>query len=108
MKNEIHSWAIWLLLCLFLCSGLNSAAISDNVDPYNVIIKNAKVFDGSQKPAFPAEVVIKDGTIVEVETSINADASRIIDGKELYICPDFIDLHKPEEAKKWREKMSQT
>ncbi len=93
MKNKTHSRAIWLLLCLFLCSGLNGTAISDNIDPYDVIIKNAKVFDGSQRPAFPAEVAIKDGTIVKVEKSINADAARVIDGKGLYICPGFIDLH---------------
>ncbi len=93
MKNKTHSRAIWLLLCLFLCSGLNGRAISDNIDPYDVIIKNAKVFDGSQRPAFPAEVAIKDGTIVKVEKSINADAARVIDGKGLYICPGFIDLH---------------
>jgi N-acyl-D-aspartate/D-glutamate deacylase len=68
-------------------------AISDNIGPYDVIIKNAKVFDGSLKPAFPAEVAIKDGNIVKVETSIDADAARIIDGKGLYICPGFIDLN---------------
>ena len=93
MKSKTHSWTIWLLVCLFLCSGLNSTAISDNIGPYDVIIKNAKVFDGSQRPAFPAEVAIKDGIIVKVEKSINADAARVIDGKGLYICPGFIDLN---------------
>jgi N-acyl-D-aspartate/D-glutamate deacylase len=78
---------------LFLCPGPNSRAESRNIGPYDIVIQNAKVFDGSDRPAFPADVAIRDDTIVEVQTSINADAARVIDGKGLHVCPGFIDLH---------------
>ena len=93
MKSKIYSWGIFLLLCLFLCSGVNSTVGKENSGEYDILIRNAKVFDGSQRPAFPAEVAIKDGIIVKVKKSINAYAARVIDGKGLYICPGFIDLH---------------
>ncbi|MHC4539196.1 MAG: N-acyl-D-amino-acid deacylase family protein [Planctomycetota bacterium] len=67
--------------------------MSNNIGPYDIIVKNARVFDGSLKPAFPAEVAIRDGTIVKVETSIDSGAVRVIDGRGFYICPGFIDLH---------------
>ena len=93
MRSKIYFWVILLLLCSFFCSGLNSAAGNADTREYDILIKNARVFDGSDRPAFPAEVAIKNGTIVKVKKSINADAARVIDGKGLYICPGFIDLH---------------
>lgn len=93
MRSRIFFWGIVVVLCSFFFSGPNSTAGNKNIDEYDILIKNAKVFDGSLKPAFPAEVAIKNGTIAKVEKSINADATRVIDGRGLYICPGFIDLH---------------
>ncbi len=93
IKITRNSSSILIILCLFLCSGTNSTAESIKIDTYDIVIQNAMVFDGSDKPAFPANVAIKGDTIIEVGNSINADAARVIDGKNLYVCPGFIDLH---------------
>lgn len=60
---------------------------------YDILIKNGKVFDGTLKPAFRADVAVKDGMIVRVARSIEGSADRMIDARGLHVSPGFIDLH---------------
>ena len=93
MKITRNSSGILMILCLLLCPESKITAESRKIDTYDIVIRNAMVFDGSAKPAFSADVAIKDDTIANVENSINADTIKVIDGKGLYVCPGFIDLH---------------
>lgn len=54
------------------------------------LIKNAKIVDGSGKPAFDGNVGIKDGKIV---MNPDEEALDTIDATGLYLCPGFIDSH---------------
>jgi N-acyl-D-amino-acid deacylase len=60
---------------------------------YDLLIKNGRVFDGSLRPAFAADVAVKDGLIVRIAKSISGTAARTIEAKGLFITPGFIDLH---------------
>ncbi|MFH1574596.1 MAG: amidohydrolase family protein [Acidobacteriota bacterium] len=60
---------------------------------YDLIIRNGRVFDGSLRPAFAADIAIKDGAIVQVGPSIRGSAARTIDARGLHVSPGFIDLH---------------
>ena len=60
---------------------------------FDVLIRNGLVLDGTLKPAFRADVAIKDGRIVRVGPSIPGRAGRTIDARGLYVTPGFIDLH---------------
>jgi N-acyl-D-amino-acid deacylase len=93
MRCRVFSWCIGIILCSLFFSGSNSTAGNKNIDDYDILIKNAKVFDGSDRPAFSADVAIKDDTIVKIQASIDANAAKVIDGNGLYVCPGFIDLH---------------
>jgi N-acyl-D-aspartate/D-glutamate deacylase len=93
MKNKIFRFSILLLLGVFFLTGLNFSAQKEKLLNYDVVIKNASVFDGSLKPAFRADVAVKDGMIVKVERSIKGSAAKVINGKGLYVTPGFIDLH---------------
>ncbi len=93
MKNKIFRFIIFLLLGVFFLTGLSFSAQKEKLYNYDVIIKKASVFDGSLKPAFRADVAVKDGMIVKVERSIKGSAARVINGKGLYVTPGFIDLH---------------
>src|SRR5215471_9249385 len=60
---------------------------------YDVLIRNARVIDGSGNPWFRADVGIKDGHIAAVGRLPDASAARTIDARERIVAPGFIDVH---------------
>ncbi|MFH1941841.1 MAG: D-aminoacylase [bacterium] len=80
-----------MVVCLVL-TAVNFAQNTPSTD-YDVIIKNGKVYDGSLKPGFQADVAVKDGRIVRVGKNISGKADRVIDARGLIVAPGFIDLH---------------
>jgi len=93
MKNKFSFICIFLLLGVFYLAGLNGSAAKGDVYEYDVLIKNGKIFDGSLKQAFKADIAIKDDAIVKVARSIKGKSSTVINANRLYVSPGFIDLH---------------
>ncbi len=61
---------------------------------FNLMIKNARIIDGTGNPSFHGDVGIKDGKIAAVERQITCDdADEIIDAQGLAAAPGFIDPH---------------
>ena len=61
--------------------------------PYDLLILNARVIDGTGAPARAADVAIKDGRIVRVGALSSAAARERIDARGLVVAPGFIDVH---------------
>jgi N-acyl-D-amino-acid deacylase len=59
---------------------------------YDLIIRNGSVVDGTGKPAFRADIAIRDGKIAAVGKSSDG-AARVIDAAGLVVSPGFIDPH---------------
>src|SRR5690606_25086173 len=57
----------------------------------DLVIRNARVIDGSGSPAFPADVEISDGRITTVGTA--GSGTREIDAAGKVLCPGFVDTH---------------
>ncbi|HEX2171118.1 MAG TPA: amidohydrolase family protein [Dehalococcoidia bacterium] len=60
--------------------------------PYDLIIKNGRIVDGSGMPSFRGDVGVRDGKIVEVG-KVDGEAGRVINADGLAISPGFIDNH---------------
>ena len=63
---------------------------------YDILIKNAKIIDGSAAPWFMGDVAVADGRIAAVgklSPAAEADASRVIDASGKILAPGFIDTH---------------
>src|SRR2546422_6487921 len=60
--------------------------------PYDVVIKNGMVVDGSGFSRYRAEVAVKDGTIVEIG-KIRGAAASTIDAEGQFVSPGIIDTH---------------
>ena len=64
---------------------------------HDLIIRNARIVDGTGAPAFMGEVAVADGKIVAVaragEASIAGDALRCIDAAGHLLTPGFVDIH---------------
>ncbi|MEW6455461.1 MAG: D-aminoacylase [Acidobacteriota bacterium] len=60
---------------------------------YDFVIKNGLIIDGSGNPWFMGDVGIIDKEIKKVGVISEKKAKKIIDAKNLIVCPGFIDIH---------------
>jgi len=70
---------------------LGSAISADS--PYDLVLRNARVVDGTGSPWYRADVAIRGDTIVRIAPSITESAARVIDLGDLVAAPGFIDIH---------------
>jgi N-acyl-D-aspartate/D-glutamate deacylase len=62
-------------------------------EPYDLIIRDGRVLDGSGNPWYYADIAVSGDRIVAVGDLEEAPAQRIIDAAGLYVAPGFIDVH---------------
>ena len=60
--------------------------------PYDVIIREGRVIDGSGNPWVSGDVAIRGDRIAAIGNLAGADAKRVIDAKGLVVAPGFIDM----------------
>src|SRR5437879_1168443 len=60
--------------------------------PYDLVIRNGRVIDGSGAPAVAADVGVRGGKIVSIG-KVAGPAGVEIDAKGMVVCPGFIDVH---------------
>ena len=64
-----------------------------NEGRFDVLIRNARVMDGTGNPWLRADVGITGDRITAVGNLATATASRTIDAHDRIVCPGFIDAH---------------
>jgi N-acyl-D-amino-acid deacylase len=60
---------------------------------YDLLVRGARLVDGTGNPWTRGDVAVAGDSIAAVGRVGLADASRVIDGDGLVVCPGFIDLH---------------
>jgi N-acyl-D-amino-acid deacylase len=60
--------------------------------PYDLIIKNGKVIDGSGLPGFHGDVAVRGERIVEIG-KVGGDARQVLNADGLVVAPGIIDNH---------------
>jgi N-acyl-D-amino-acid deacylase len=61
--------------------------------PYDLIIRNGKIIDGTGNSWFYGDIAIKNGRIAKIGKLETATANREIDATGLIVAPGFIDVH---------------
>lgn len=59
----------------------------------DLLIKNAKIIDGSGRDRFTSDIGIRDGVISVIDNNITEEADKVIMANNQYVCPGFIDAH---------------
>ena len=77
-----------LTLLLSLATGLFAQG-----QPYDLLIRNARVVDGTGSPWFRADIAVRGDTIALIAPTIDAPATTVIDASGQVVAPGFIDLH---------------
>ncbi|HEX4177342.1 MAG TPA: amidohydrolase family protein, partial [Rhizomicrobium sp.] len=84
-------------VCLVALLGADSGWAQPEAGSYDILIKNARILDGTGNPWFSGIIAIRDGHIAAIGNPGGplsaATAKRVIDAKGLVAAPGFIDLH---------------
>src|SRR6187455_1621523 len=68
-------------------------APSAQTPPFDLVLRNGRIVDGTGSPWYRADLAIKGDTIVRIAPSIADTAARTIDVSGLVVTPGFIDIH---------------
>src|SRR3954466_5486856 len=61
--------------------------------PYDLLIRNGRIVDGTGSPWYRGDLAVRGDTIVRIAPRIDAPAGRVIDAAGKIVAPGFIDLH---------------
>ena len=81
------------LLLLLLAVAAYGLAAQPASGPYDLILRGARIVDGTGSPWYRGDIAIRGDTIVRIASSISTDAGRAIDLNGLVAAPGFIDIH---------------
>lgn len=62
-------------------------------DTFDILIRNGRVLDGTGNPWYRADIGIRGDRIVAVGTLASAKAGTVVDAKDRFVSPGFIDVH---------------
>src|SRR5215203_3311138 len=82
-----------MIAALMLASTFVVVAEPVQVARYDVLIRNARVMDGSGNPWLRADLGITGDRITAIGTLPGATAARVIDARDRIVAPGFIDVH---------------
>src|SRR5689334_22571890 len=68
------------------------AALPAFGQPYDLLIRNARIIDGTGSPSYTGSIAVRAGRIAAIGALPNATARRTIDAREMAVTPGFIDM----------------
>ena len=78
---------------VFLVVLLSLAPHAQAPAPYDLVIRNGRIVDGTGSPWYRADLAVRGDTIARIAPRIDAAAGRVIDAGGRVVAPGFIDLH---------------
>ena len=72
---------------------LLDTAVHGQGQPFDVVIRNGTVIDGSGNPRYDADVAVRNGFIVAIGDLGTTSAAREIDARGMFVTPGFINIH---------------
>jgi dihydroorotase/N-acyl-D-amino-acid deacylase len=74
-------------------TGLLMAIPAAQAPPFDLLIRNGRIVDGTGSPWYRGDVAVRGDTIARIAPRIDAPAGRTIDAAGKVVSPGFIDIH---------------
>ena len=101
-----RSWKILFLVCLVfqwpfsgysqispsLADQIHDGKASETGAPFDVLIRNGRIYDGSGNPWYRGDIGIRNDRIITIGNMEGATANQVIDATGLAVSPGFIDM----------------
>ncbi|HVQ38573.1 MAG TPA: D-aminoacylase [Pyrinomonadaceae bacterium] len=84
---------VTLVITTWPGSSLPTVVTQAATPPFDLLITNGRIIDGSGNPWFRADIGIKDGRIARLGKIDPADAIQTIEARGQIVAPGFIDVH---------------
>jgi N-acyl-D-amino-acid deacylase len=68
-------------------------SLGGQAPPYDLLIRNARVVDGTGSPWYRSDIGIRGDEIATIARRIDAPSTRTIDAQDQVAAPGFIDIH---------------
>ena len=78
-------------LLLLLITGTPALLVCQQ-KPYDIVIRNGHIVDGTGSPWYAGDIAIRDGRIAAVGPVLGAKAGKTIDAHGMVVAPGFIDM----------------
>jgi N-acyl-D-amino-acid deacylase len=92
-QKNLDRAPLYLSAFVSLCFLTYVAVLTAQAPPYDLILRNGRIVDGSGSPWYRGDVAIRGDTIMRIAPSITESAARVIDVGDQVIAPGFIDIH---------------
>jgi dihydroorotase/N-acyl-D-amino-acid deacylase len=79
-------------LCLAVLLAAAPLTAAQEVAPYDLVLRNAHIVDGTGSPWYAGDVAIRDGRIAAIGVIGDLPAKRTIDAAGRVVAPGFIDM----------------
>src|SRR5215213_5449595 len=72
--------------------GILMATTSVTEEPFDIVIRNGRIIDGTGSPWYSGDVGIRGGKIAAIGNLANAESRRMLDARGMVVAPGFIDM----------------
>jgi N-acyl-D-amino-acid deacylase len=86
---RLHHGILGIGLCAIALASITRAQTA----PYDLLIRNGRIVDGTGNPWFRGDVAIRGDVIAKLAPKIDEPATRTIDAEGHVVAPGFIDIH---------------
>src|ERR1035437_8676878 len=81
-----------LALAILIATAACARVASDASRPFDLVIANGHVIDGTGSPWYAADIGIRSGRIAAIGNLSSAAAARRVDAHGMVVAPGFIDM----------------
>src|SRR5882757_1821484 len=81
-----------IFICAVLFLGAASLGAGEPSRPFDIVITNGRIIDGTGSPWYSGDIGVRDGKIAAIGNLHDARRARTIDARGKIIAPGFIDM----------------